>query len=240
VLPELQAAWQAHLERWPEEERKPADRSDDESGSWRGDGGQYLNVQENIAANQEFTRISAAEQEISPIMREVEATLPGTRLAGYENRLKGESRFKEKVAQELSDKPDMSVEEILGTIPDAIRYTFEFQSDQYLTKYRESCQHLMRSGCELILTRNYWGNDEYKGVNTRWITSGGQKFEVQFHTVESFQAKQLTHQAYERLRSPSLVGSELPELETYQKMVSSKIPNPKGVENISSYRKQGY
>ena len=44
---------------------------------------------------------------------------------------------------------------------------------------------------------------EYKGINTRWVTQEGQRFEVQFHTSESFHAKQnVTHDAYERLRNP--------------------------------------
>jgi hypothetical protein len=43
---------------------------------------------------------------------------------------------------------------------------------------------------------NYWGDPEYKGINTRWITRQGQRFEVQFHTPESFHAKQqVTHES---------------------------------------------
>jgi hypothetical protein len=48
---------------------------------------------------------------------------------------------------------------------------------------------------------NHWADPEYKGINTRWITQQGQRFEVQFHTPESFHAKEiLTHKAYERIR----------------------------------------
>ena len=40
----------------------------------------------------------------------------------------------------------------------------------------ESCGH------EMYLSKNSWGNLEYKGINTRWVTQEGQRFEVQFHT----------------------------------------------------------
>ncbi len=55
----------------------------------------------------------------------------------------------------------------------------------------------------MYLSKNSWGNLEYKGINTRWVTRGGQRFEVQFHTPESFHAKQnITHVSYERIRNP--------------------------------------
>ena len=56
----------------------------------------------------------------------------------------------------------------------------------------------------MIYSKNHWRDDpEYKGINTRWVTPEGQRYEVQFHTAESFHAKQqVTHEAYERLRNP--------------------------------------
>ena len=49
-------------------------------------------------------------------------------------------------------------------------------------------------GHEMYLSKNSWGSQEYKGINTRWVTQEGQRFEVQFHTPESFHAKQnITH-----------------------------------------------
>lgn len=58
AMPALEAAWQDHLERWPQEGRAPIDRSADEPGSWRGDGGQYLSVEENTITERGLDRIS--------------------------------------------------------------------------------------------------------------------------------------------------------------------------------------
>ena len=60
---------------------------------------------------------------------------------------------------------------------------------------------LKEHGFELHKLKNSWSGDQYKGLNSQWIDlDTGQRFEVQFHTRISFEAKQLTHDAYERLR----------------------------------------
>ncbi|MGH3222854.1 MAG: hypothetical protein ACRDPY_29860, partial [Streptosporangiaceae bacterium] len=58
-------------------------------------------------------------------------------------------------------------------------------------------------GYEMGFSHNWWTNPEYRGVNTRWVNQEGQRFEVQFHTPDSFHAKHhVTHAAYERIRDP--------------------------------------
>src|SRR6516162_11062269 len=62
-------------------------------------------------------------------------------------------------------------------------------------------------GHEMYYSKNYWADPEYKGINTRWVTPEGQRFEVQFHTPDSFHAKhQVTHLAYERIRDRRRAG----------------------------------
>ena len=65
-------------------------------------------------------------------------------------------------------------------------------------------QQLEAREYRMVYSKNHWCDDpEYKGINTRWVTPEGQRFEVQFHTAESYHAKQeVTHGSYERLRNP--------------------------------------
>jgi hypothetical protein len=236
VLPELQALWQRHLERWPEPDQRPADRAGDEPGSWHGDGGQYLSPKDNVVAIQSFERMRTAEKDISPTMRDIEAAIPGAKLVGFDHRLKHEIPFKEKVAAELIDKPQYSVFEIANRVPDTVRYTYTFSSDRYTIGYWAVQHELMGRGCELVMSRNSWSGDEYKGINTRWMTTGGERFEVQFHTPESFEAKQLTHEAYERLRVIKSPSIERPELEDFQRRVTSNVSIPDGAAKIPDKR----
>src|ERR1022692_738253 len=47
-LSHFKEQWERHKERWPQEQRPPVDRSTEEPGSWRGEGDQYLNAEENL------------------------------------------------------------------------------------------------------------------------------------------------------------------------------------------------
>ena len=240
ALPQLQSLWERHAERWPAEQRSPVDRSTDEPGSWRGDDGRYLDYEENLVTEHAVDRVSKAEPEVTRTMKGVEAAVPGACLVGLQYCLKGEERYKEKVAAEVRLKSERSIAEILARVPDAIRYTFECGEDHYMDSYQDICGKLEERGNELLVRRNSWDDPDYKGVNTRWLTTDGQTFEVQIHTADSFQAKQLTHVAYERLRTGVATGAERPELESFQQAVTSSIPVPRGVEAITDYRKEGY
>ena len=51
----------------------------------------------------------------------------------------------------------------------------------------------------------------------------------------SFEAKQITHSAYERLRDPRTPSAEQRELEAFQRDVSANIPIPPGATQIPDY-----
>jgi hypothetical protein len=173
-------------------------------------------------------------------MQAIEAEVPNVRLVGLQYCVKGEDRFKEKVAREVLLKTDRSLAEIAERMPDAIRYTLECSEEGYVDSYREICSQLEERGNDLVLQRNSWDDPDYKGINTRWLAADGQMFEVQIHTADSFQAKQLTHVAYERLRSRPAADAERPELESFQQTVTSNVLVPHGVAAITDYRKEGY
>jgi hypothetical protein len=240
ALPYLKNQWERLQERWPQEQHPQVDRGNDEPGSWRGEGDQYLNAEENLVAGHALERIRPVEEKVNATLHEIKAEVPGCELAGLKFSLKGEERFKEKVSDELRAKPERSIAEITERMPDAIRYTCQLDADRYVTGYWSLRQRLELSGSELLVSRNSWDSLDYKGVNTRWLDPDGQVFEVQFHTQESYQAKQLTHMAYERLRTGIAPGSERPELEEFQQDVSANIPVPDGATGIPDYRKEGY
>jgi predicted metal-dependent phosphoesterase TrpH len=239
--------WERHEEKWPASESSGADASMDEPGSWRGEAGHYLNAEENLVSAHEHERIQAVEEKLSLRLEEIRREVPGVQFAGFEHRLKGEDRFKEKIADDLRATPEFSISQAAQHIPDALRYTFQTPGTGYSEGYRQICGLLEREGYEPLLTRNLWGDVDYKGVNTRWRDPTGHIFEVQFHTPESYQAKQITHPAYERLRtgssaeglSPEL-DDERPELEAFQRTVTAHIPIPPNTAGIPNFRKDGY
>ena len=73
------------------------------------------------------------------------------------------------------------------------------------------------------------------------MTPEGQRFEVQFHTPDSFHAKQhVTHAAYERIRDRLTSDAERAELKSFQREISSRIGIPDGAPDIPDYEKKGF
>jgi hypothetical protein len=162
-------------------------------------------------------------------------------LEGFKYRLKGEERLKEKVAEELAGaSADATPEDVLHEVPDAIRYTLCMKPENYASGYHEAREGLESRGYAMYQCKNFWSNPEYKGVNTRWVTPEGQRFEVQFHTPESFHAKHhVTHEAYERIRNPLTSRPEVRDLHSFQREVSSWIRVPDGAGDILDFKKEG-
>ena len=95
-------------------------------------------------------------------------------------------------------------------------------------------------GFKLQKLKNSWSSDDYQGINSQWIEPDtGQRFEVQFHTRISFEAKQLTHAAYERLRTKQADVFEELVLEAFQKKVTADVPLPPGAADIPDYPERG-
>ena len=229
--------WAEYQRRWPPGERTPVDRSEDPPGSWHGDGNRVLDPADNARVESACDRIAEREEEkISPALRATESQDPDRRLIGFDDRLKGRDRIKEKIygtANDFSRSPEQAV----SLVPDAIRYTFQYQEARYTQCVLADIARLRDQGFELDKLKNSWSHDQYKGINSQWIEpDSGQRFEVQFHTRISFEAKQLTHGAYERLRTQQPPDAfEQMVLEAFQKKVTAEVPVPPGADGIPDY-----
>jgi hypothetical protein len=107
------------------------DRSADPPGSWRGDGNRVLDRADNGRVEAECDRIAKREQEkISPALRTTESQDPDRHLIGFEDRLKGRDRIKEKIYGMIKES-DFSPEQAVSHVPDAIRYTFQYREVRY-------------------------------------------------------------------------------------------------------------
>jgi hypothetical protein len=240
--PRFLQAWADHVLRWPDERVAAAvDRSRDPAGSWRGDGGQYLNPKLHEEAKDVIVTVQQREESVTGRMKEAQRDNPcGGWLEGLEFCRKGDDRLKEKIADSLRIAPAKAPEDVIREIPDAIRYTFCFEQNSYVNGYWDVKQRLETGGYRMIYSKNHWRGDlEYKGINTRWVTEEGQRFEVQFHTDESYYAKQhVTHSTYERIRNRLTTRDERRDLEAFQREVCSWIAVPENVGSIPDYEER--
>jgi hypothetical protein len=148
--------------------------------------------------------------------------------------LKGEDRLKEKIA-DFMQSPDVTVKDALGFVPDGVRFTFTYRPQRYADDVLKDVERLKVEGFELIKLKNLWASEQYKGINTQWRRpQTGLRFEVQFHTPESMEAKELTHEAYERIRA-SARPEEREELEHFQRTANALLVPPERTAEIKDY-----
>ena len=185
------------------------------------------------AIDRGYARVKETEEKtVTPAMRRIEAEDPNRTLVGLEHRLKGRQRIDEKVTHDVQKK-GVSPAQAFADMKDAIRYTLQYPEDKYSAGVQADARRLKDEGVEYIDSRNTWTSEQYKGINSWWRESGsGQLFEIQFHTQASFDGKQETHAAYERLRMLPKDTQEVRELRDYQRQVNAKIPIPPGAPDI--------
>jgi hypothetical protein len=215
--------WASHCERWP----------------WNGslpDNGRFLDAAADAEVEKRCETIAEIERDVvSPAMRDIEACDPDRRLVGFEHRLKGLDRIKDKVAADISLK-SRTPEQAISNVKDLVRYTFQYSEAAYADGVRADIDRLRNRGFEQVELRNSWTDSHYKGINSRWWEPAtGQLFEVQFHTQTSYEAKQLTHVAYERLRNPATPDAERDELEVFEQAVSGQVGVPYGATRIPDF-----
>jgi hypothetical protein len=222
----------------------------DGSWDWKG---YHLTPEQNRAADRALAKCLDAEgrdvngtydtRGLTPAMRRVEAQVDfGTLVEDTEKfALKEPDRFKEKLAERIQDEPDKLVEQHADEIHDGIRYTFVSDSEGFVYIVNQATAILKAKGYELGVRKNEWDNEEYKGVNSRWRDhESGCRFEIQFHTHESWQVKQATHGAYKRIHDTGTPAAERERLRAYQREISSNLVLPPGCESIKNYRKEGW
>ncbi len=243
AVPELRDTWEKIREKYRYEEREePTPQAAD--GSWHGKGGRRLDAAQNAEIDRGYAGIrEAGERTVIPGVLSVAAEDPSRCLAGFDKRFKGEARLKEKVADVLEPSSKLSAAEALAAVSDAVRFTYKYPETRYAQGVLDDVDRLTARGFELDKLKNTWTSDQYKGINTQWLEPGsGIRFEVQFHTQASLEAKELSHKAYERIRSiadpnPD-TDREAAELEGFQSSVNAMIPIPPNTDAIEDYRRE--
>mmetsp|Transcript_63662 Transcript_63662/g.160677 ORF Transcript_63662/g.160677 Transcript_63662/m.160677 type:complete len:446 (-) Transcript_63662:99-1436(-) len=121
---------------------------------------------------------------------------------------------------------------------DSFRYTMIVPTATYTNAVKQTMKAMEKKGFAPIALRNYWGGgDGYQGINDNfavpWAGSpdGKIRFELQFHTPESFKYKMDSHDLYEVIRAAMDPDKKREAWELHCSN-ASKIPVPEGVLDI--------
>lgn len=157
----------------------------------------------------------------------------GADMFGLEYRLKSLKRYLEKFEEDLAETKK------IPEIKDVVRYTFTGSVENIVELTEKAIEGFGKAGYETIKIKNLWidGDGSYKGINTFIRAKNGTIFEMQYHTYESIDVKEVQglHKLYEKYRV--MKDKTTPEaVELHRKMVemSSVLVDPVGIERIIS------
>ncbi len=149
-------------------------------------------------------------------------------LAGLEDRAKTPSSVLEKKYER-----GKSVE--IEDMKDVIRYTEIYDGGDLAEGTNASLSDFESRGYTVEKVTNTWDNKNatYRGINTTLVSPDGQRFEVQFHTKESFDLKNgELHSLYEERRTLSHDDPRAIELDDKMAELSAKLERPENIDEV--------
>jgi len=170
----------------------------------------------------------------------------GTSMDGLEYSVKTASSVKSKIdrktdkALQAGETPKEDFEYVSET-GDLLRYTQVVKHDEMADKVRATVELLEEKGYTVDEVDNKYLNDEgrYKAVHLNATSPSGQQFEMQIHSTETLAASRATHEMYEEWRKPETSPERKAELFTQIKQTYDRLPLPKDIKGINSYKRVG-
>lgn len=160
-----------------------------------------------------FTQSANAEIRVSSALQHA-ADAAGGQMQGFAYRLKLPGRLAEKIQGDVLAGRGSIVGAGEG-INDALRYTMTFSPEDYAAGVARTRAILAEQGVSVVKTKNFWnapgGYREYRIIGQ---DPGGARFELQFHTPESFVVKmEKSHELYARQRRIGIDPTEAAALQ---------------------------
>ena len=193
--------------------------------------GVYLSADVGALIAEKYRMALTEERVITPVMQNVSNRVGGE-LAGLEFRVKTFESFVRKVHADtvLGKEPHVAVREVY----DLVRYTVVQSPESYKKTVESALREFAARGWRIVRIKNFWRQTDtpYRGINVVVETGTSFRFEVQFHTPESFDGKMKMHSLYEIARLPETSMEENAHLMSKMFQISSGIQIPKEAEKI--------
>lgn len=149
-------------------------------------------------------------------------------LVGLDNRVKELPSLKRKLLDLLAIVPELSIAEAAALVYDVLRFTVVADPQNYVAVRDAVLAELELQGVTVVDARNRWAGPGYRGINVRLEAGVDQRFEVQFHTPESYAANKATRGQYEELRLSGTAPERAAELQAAIDEAFSRVEIPPG------------
>ena len=157
-------------------------------------------------------------------------------LVGLEYRIKGIDSLEEKLFRKAIEK-GITVSDYAKKVTDVLRYTNMSKAENLVNDFNTVVSGLKAKGYEMIEVNNTWKEGSaYKGINILVRDKNGYTFELQFHTKQSMEIKEINHKLYEKARKPGTSQAERDRLELEMARNAQKVITPKNIDQIKDKR----
>ena len=191
----------------------------------------YNNTKKNLSV--------AAKNE--PTITKDLKSIKGIVLHGLDFRLKQKKSAVEKVKRERLENPDRENwhdRKIMNRMYDLVRYTQLVDKATFVEQAQKTIDELKSRGYKIVQLKNYWrpevnrGTNPYRGINMKWKSPGGQKFELQFNTENNLTVKDKMHDIYNKQRVLKEGSKEWEDLNNESLKLTKLFDNPKDIEKL--------
>lgn len=163
----------------------------------------------------------------------------GASMYGLEHRLKTKESLQRKILTDAVEKK-LSTKKVSEGITDAVRYTSLVDNDNFVNSYMKTKRSLEKQGYKEVKCKNYFedyraGKVKHKSVQSVFEDPVGYRFEIQFHTPESQDAKNKKVPLYEERRRLNIDPKRAIQLEESMVKLAEKVPYPRNISKIKSH-----
>ena len=162
-------------------------------------------------------------------------------LYGLDFRLKEKKSAVEKVKRERIEnkyKENWHDRKIMNRMYDLVRYTQLVDKDTFVEQAQKTIDELKGRGYKIVELMNFWrkevnkGKNPYRGINMKWKSPDGQKFELQFNTKNNLTVKDKMHDIYNKQRILKEGSKEWEDLNNESLKLTKLFDNPKDIEKL--------
>ncbi|WP_316395620.1 shikimate kinase [Bradyrhizobium sp. 33ap4] len=181
------------------------------------------------AAQRAQMEVSRAQAEEKDITRTAKAVAEALKVAGIEVKmphLAKRLRSPSSMTDELTGL-QASSETGVQLFNNAVRHVFEFSDRDFTRAFKKAILAFEESGYSEVSTTNWFRTRSrtFAGIKTVFGTPGGYRFELEFHTADSYKAKLDNHETYKELQKLRRLqrGSEEPPDESIAEQLLERV-----------------
>jgi hypothetical protein len=152
----------------------------------------------------------------------------GGAIVGLDNRIKELASVKRKLSDAIGINPDKTLADAAEGLYDVLRYTVVSDADRYMAVREAVLIALQQRDARVVEERNRWTGPGYRGINVRLVIQGHGRFEIQFHTPESYAANKATRGQYEERRLETTSPERRDQLDVTIDAAFDVVPIPPG------------